>query len=92
MAKRLQAQGMSTDEYIQHMSKGTTWIDDTALYAASLLYDITIHILREGCSKPVIIGSSTSARSITLGFVSTCSSGNPDHYSQSNSSSRYSNA
>jgi len=53
---------------------------DTALYAASLLYGVTIHILREGCSKPVPIGSSTCGRSVSLGFVSSCSSGNLDHY------------
>ena len=80
MSERLQAQGMSIDGYILHMSKGTTWIDDTALYAASLLYDMTIDILREGCSKPVVIGSSTCGRSVTLGFVSSGSNGNPDHY------------
>jgi len=82
LEERLQAQGMSIQGYILHMSKGTTWIDDTSLYAASLLYDTTIHVFREGCSKPVIIGSSTCGRLVNLGYVSSCSSGNgkPDHY------------
>jgi len=45
-----------------------------------LYRDITIHILREGYCKPVLIGSSICRRSVTLGFLSSCSSGNLDHY------------
>lgn len=38
ISERLQAQGMSIDRYILHISEGTTLIDDTALLGLLLLF------------------------------------------------------
>jgi len=80
LEERLQVQGMSIGDYIVNMSKGTTWIDDNAFFAASLLYNVTIYILKEGCTAPVVIGSADSDRSVVLGYVSSCSNDIYDHY------------
>ena len=80
LEERLQVQGMSIGDYIVNMSEGTTWIDDNAFFAASLLYNVTIYILKEGCTAPVVIGSADSDRSVVLGYVSSCSNDIYDHY------------
>jgi len=52
----------------------------THFFAASLLYNVTIYILKEGCTAPVVIGSADSDRSVVLGYVSSCSNDIYDQY------------
>jgi hypothetical protein len=78
IAERLEADGNTIGDYITGMAKHSTWIDENAMFAASLLYDVTIDILRDDGSSPVRIGSSTSNRSVVLGYVS-CYPGEPQH-------------
>ena len=51
----------------------------THFLAASLLYNVTIYILKEGCTAPVVICSADSDRSV-LDYVSSCSNDIYDHY------------
>jgi hypothetical protein len=51
------------------MAKPSIWADDLVLYAASVVYDISIYIWRENL-PPVNIGLSTCNQSIALGYVS----------------------
>jgi hypothetical protein len=82
MSERLQAEGRNIDQYITEMSKSSTWIDDLALHAASVLYDCVICILREDSedAPPVRIGSSTCNQSIFIGYVSCQPREQPSHY------------
>jgi len=80
----LQAQGeeRNFDQYLTEMAKSSTWADDLALYAASVVYDISICILVQNSSavNTVNIGLSTCNQSITLGYVSCQSGEQPNHY------------
>jgi hypothetical protein len=79
ISERLAAEGRSLDQYLTEMAKSSTWADDLAMYAASVVYDVSIRILRENSSS-VNIGLSTCNQSITLGYVSCQPGEQPNHY------------
>jgi len=67
------------DEYITDMSHIETWADENIMYAASLFYDVEIRVLRSDDSL-TIIGSSSTDRSILLGYVRCGEDESPTHY------------
>jgi hypothetical protein len=69
MSERLKSEGRNLDQYLTEMAKPSIWADDLVLYAASVVYDISIYIWRENL-PPVNIGLSTCNQSIALGYVS----------------------
>jgi len=78
ISKRLTEQ--TIDDYITGMALTKTWADENILYAASLFYDVEIHILRDDDSPPTHIVSSTTHRSILLGYVRCADGLSPMHY------------
>lgn len=78
VAERLSEQ--TIDDYVQEMAMRSTWADDNFLYAASVLYDVDIIIIRDDGSAPVCIGSAISSRSIKLGYVSCADGEMQTHY------------
>ena len=80
IGERLEAEGKNINEYLTEMVKSSTWADDLTLLAASVVYDITICILRENESTAIHIGSSSCNGSIVLGYVSCQPGEHPTHY------------
>lgn len=71
----------SIDEYITDMRHKETWADENMLYAASLLYDVEIVVLRnESDSEPTRIGKSNNNRKIILGYTRCVPGENETHY------------
>jgi len=72
------------DEYLLDMTHPKTWINEDMLYAASVLHDVEIRIIRSDNPMPTIIGRSTLNRYVTLGYVSSAQAGPqgeaPNHY------------
>ena len=68
------------DDYITAMRHASTWADENMLYVASVLYDVEINVLRCDAGVPVCIGSSTTNRSLYLGYVACIGDSSPTHY------------
>jgi len=68
------------DDYITAMSLAATWADEDILYVASVLYNVQITVLRSDAGQPIHIGSSSTSRSIVLGYVTCIGGSSPTHY------------
>lgn len=72
--------GQTIDQYLSDMRNATTWIDEDMIFAASILYNSEIRILKTDNTDPLIIGTSTCGRTVTLGYTRCAPGEKPSHY------------
>ena len=68
---------MNIETYLMSMLNPKTWADENIMYAAALLYNVKITILRP---KGVSTAIGSSDRDVHLGYVSLGSEEHPNHY------------